>query len=335
MESGVGKNKSNFAAIRKILNQRRRKVKRSIQFFVLAFVFINVIAFFHAYKFTHFATKTVEKTKNPTKLSATEKLKTLVFGVNNPRPETKLLPEDSFETVILHSNRTIECWDIKTTNAKGTVVLFHGFSADKSTMLDKAAVFRALGYSTLLVDFMGSGGSQGNQTTIGFLEAEQVYTCYNYLVEKGERNIYLFGTSMGSAAIMKAVNDYEIKPKGIIVECPFGSMYETVCARFEIMNAPTFPMAGLLVFWGGVQNGFLAFSHNPTDYAKNIDCPTLLLYGAKDDKVSRKEIDNIFCNLSGPKSLRIYSEAAHENYLTNYKKAWTMDVSDFLNGLYD
>lgn len=29
-------------------------------------------------------------------------------------------------------------------------------------------------------------------------------------------------------------------------------------------------MANLLVFWGGVQNDFNAFKHNPTDYAKNI-----------------------------------------------------------------
>ncbi|MBC8884363.1 hypothetical protein H9X57_16275 [Flavobacterium piscinae] len=54
---------------------------------------------------------------------------------------------------------------------------------------------------------------------------------------------------MGAVAIMKAISDFEIKPKGIIIECPFGSMYKTVGARFESMNVPTFPMAGLLVFW--------------------------------------------------------------------------------------
>lgn len=57
-----------------------------------------------------------------------------------------------------------------------------------------------------------------------------------------------------------------------MIECPFGSMYKTVCARFKTMNAPTFPMAGLLVFWGGMQNNFWAFEHNPTEYAKNINC---------------------------------------------------------------
>ena len=34
---------------------------------------------------------------------------------------------------------------------------------------------------------MGSGGSQGNQTTIGFYESKQVKETYDYLNEKGEK----------------------------------------------------------------------------------------------------------------------------------------------------
>lgn len=291
---------------------------------------MNIVAVFHSYKFTHFADNKSEKTKDPKKLTTGQKIKTLIFGVSNPRPENITVPTTDYETIKLKSNKEIECWSIKTENPKGTVILFHGFSADKSSMLDKADVFRELGYNTLLVDFMGSGGSEGNQTTIGFLEAEQVKTCFDYLKEKGEQNIYLFGTSMGAVAIMKSINDDAIKPNGIIIECPFGSMYQTVCARFKTMNAPTFPMAGLLVFWGGLQNGFWAFGHNPADYAKKINCPTLLLYGAKDEKVSRNEIDEIFNNLIGRKDLKVYQEAGHENYLTKYKNEWTQDIQQFL-----
>jgi len=289
-----------------------------------------MVAIFHSYKFTHFATQAIAKTKNPKALSATEKIKTLIFGVSNPRPINKQIPFTEYRTISLQSNKEIECWEIKTENALGTIILFHGFSGNKSSMLDKAEIFYQLGYNTLLVDFMGSGGSEGSQTTIGFLEAEQVKTCYDYLVEKGEKDIYLFGTSMGAVAVMKSIHDHDLEPKGIIIECPFGSMYKTVSARFRLMNVPTFPMAALLVFWGGIHNGFWAFKFNPTTYAKHIKCPTLLLYGQKDMKVSREEIDEIYENLKGNKILKIYKEAAHENYLTKYKEAWTSDVEQFL-----
>ncbi len=291
---------------------------------------MNVVAVFHSYKFTHFADSKTEKTKDPKELSTAQKIMTLVVGVNNPRPKNKTVPQTEYEVIKLRSNKEIECWSIKADNAKGTVVLFHGFGGEKSSMLDKSDIFLKLGYNTLLVDFMGSGGSEGNQTTIGFFEAEQVKTCYDYLIKRGERNIYLFGTSMGAVAVMKSVYDYNLQPEGIILECPFGSMYQTVCARFKTINAPAFPMAGLLVFWGGVQNGFWAFGHNPTEYATNINCPTLLLYGAKDEKVSREEIDGIFNNLNGPKKLKVYPEVGHENYLAKYHSEWAKDVEAFL-----
>src|SRR5205085_9033661 len=134
----------------------------------------------------------------------------------------------------------------------------------------------------------------------------------------GVKNIYLFGTSLGAVAILKAIHDYHLQPAAIIIECPFGSMYQTTCARFRIIKVPPFPMAGLLVFWGGIQNGFWAFGHNPTMYARSVKCPTLLLYGEKDEKVSRQEIDDIYKNLAGKKTLRTYPLAGHENYLIKY-----------------
>jgi alpha-beta hydrolase superfamily lysophospholipase len=178
---------------------------------------------------------------------------------------------------------------------------------------------------------MGSGGSDGNQTTLGYYEAAEVKTAFDYLAEQGEKHIYLFGTSMGAVAIMKAINDYNLKLSGIIIECPFGSMYQTVSARFKNMKIPSFPMAGLLVFWGGVQNGFWAYGHNPTQYAKNINCPTLLLYGEQDKNVSRQEINEIYANLKGSKTLKTYRLAGHENYLLKCRNEWINDVKQFLS----
>ena len=311
---------------------RRKWIKRCLWVVAALFVLMNVVAIFHSYKFTHFADSKTERTKSPKDLTTGQKIWTLIFGVSNPRPETRTVPTVEYQTIRLKSNKEIECWHIAAENPKGTVILFHGFSAEKSALLDRAGVFRELGYNTLLVDFMGSGGSEGNRTTVGFLEAQQVKTCFDYVAANGEENIYLFGVSMGAAALMKSICDHGLNPKGIILECPFGTMYQTVCVRFKLLRAPTFPMAGLLMFWGGAQNGFWAFTHNPTTYAKKITCPALLIYGAKDERVTRQEIDDIFTNLAGQKTLKVYPEAGHSNYLMKYREAWTHDVQRFFNG---
>jgi uncharacterized protein len=290
----------------------------------------NGVAFIHAYKLTHFTTDSTIEVTDAKQLSLRDKIKVLFTGIDSPRPVNKSLPAQPYETVKLQSNKVIECWSIKA-NPKGTVILFHGYKGKKSAMLDKSDEFIRLGYSTLVVDFMGSGGSEGDQTTIGFKEAEQVKTCYDYLASQGEQNIYLFGTSMGAVAILKAMDDYAIQPTGIILECPFGTMYETTCARFESLGVPVFPFASLLVFWGGIENGFWAFAHRPVEYAKSVNCPALLLYGEKDQRVSRREIDEIYQNLKGEKQLRTYPLAGHENYLTKYRRQWIADIDLFLN----
>lgn len=314
-----------------MMSRRTTKLKRRLIYgLLIVFVLANVIAYFHAYKFTHFMLDSQTKTEKPEDLSFGQKIKTLIFGINNPKPHNKQFPKTDYETVYLTSNTQIECWDLKADSSKGTVVVFHGFSGEKSSMLDKADVFLELDYNVLLVDFMGCGGSEGNQSTIGYKEANDVKASVEYLSSKNEQNIILFGTSMGSVAIMKAVNDYELPISRIIIECPFGTMLQTVKSRFSDMGVPSFPMAHLLMFWGGFQNGFNAYKHNPTDYAKNIDYPTLLLYGEKDIKVSRQEIDDIFLNIKGEKYLKTYPEAGHENYLIKHEIEWRQDIYEFL-----
>lgn len=309
----------------------RSKSNRVFQYclwiLMVGFVLLNTVAFFHAWKLTHYGDPGLQRTR-PQYLTPLQKIKRWVVGIDNPRPIASTMPSRNFETVMIKSNRTIECWKIEADSAVGTIILFHGFNADKSHALETAEKFLDLGYNTLLVDFMGSGGSEGNQTTLGYLEAEQVRSAFVHVLKGGERRIFLFGTSLGAAAIMKAVSDYDLDPEGIILEAPFGSAYQAVCARFHAMSAPCFPMAGLLIFWGSVQNNSWLFALNPVEYAKSINSPVLLMYGAHHNRVSRSEIDEIFANLPGRKELIIYNDSGNEIYRS---PEWVTNVSRFLS----
>lgn len=290
---------------------------------------MNVIAYSHAYKFTHFTNDEVAKTSSTNDLSVFNKLKLLVFGIDNPRPRNIKFPSKPYKTIILEGEVKLECWYIRSTEEKGTVLLFHGYSGEKSSMLSKADIFLDLGYHVFLVDFAGSGGSEGNVTTIGYKEAEQVKRCYEYIRNNYQGEVILFGTSMGAVAIMKSFHDNILPVSKVILECPFATMQETVEARFKMMNVPSFPMSHLLVFWGGVQNGFWAFDHSPETYAKKIRCPVLLMHGSKDPKVSVDEINRIYQALESPKTLVRFDEAGHEDYL-KFGTKWKDSIIDFL-----
>lgn len=294
---------------------------------VTFFILINVVTIFHAYRFTHFADKEIYCSIDSNNLSLLEKLNVLIFGIKNPHPVNTTTPTWNYETICIDSNNMIECWKIDLIEPKGEVAIFHGYAGKKSSMLDRANEFLKLGYSVLLVDFMGSGGSEGKRTSIGFFEASQVKLSYDCL---SHENKYLYGTSMGSVAISKAINDYGIKPKGIMLECPYGTMYKAVRNRFWNMGLPAFPFAYLLVFWGGILNCFWAFSHNAIDYAGFVECPTLLLHGESDTKVTKKEISDIYKKLRGKKTLKTYGNTGHDNIYSNNRDQWTLDIIDFM-----
>ncbi len=174
----------------------------------ILFLLINAVAFMHAWKFTHFGSAAETRTTHD--LSFIQKIMIVLTGVNNPRPSLRSQPEVPYETLRIRSNVLLEAWLMKTEISKGTVLIFHGYGGEKSSMLDKADVFMDLGYHVVLVDFMGSGGSEGNRTTIGYKEAREVRDVYRHVQGLGHRNIVLFGTSMGAVAIMKAISDYQL-----------------------------------------------------------------------------------------------------------------------------
>ncbi|KAA5532609.1 alpha/beta hydrolase [Taibaiella lutea] len=306
-------------------------MKKVLKLILALFIIVNIMAMFHAYKFTHFSTSVKQRT-DANNIGFLDKIGMLFTGVSLPRPETKIVPKVPFTTIHLKSNVIIDAWQMQTARkSKGTIILFHGYGGEKSNMLDRAYVLLDMGYDVMLPDFMGASKSEGNQCTIGYKEAENVKTCVNYIQQKGIKNIYLLGTSMGAAAVMRAEYLEPLPVKGIILECPFGTMRQTVRNRFEMMHMPYFPLGDMLTFWGGVENGFNAFSHNPETYAGKIQAPTLLLFGEKDDRVKRFEIENIYRNLPCIKTLKTFPLSGHESYLNDYKNEWMETVEKFLD----
>lgn len=319
---------------------KKKRFKFYLRICLWLFILLNVLTYIHAYKFTHF-TERIEVTENETpqkktqleQLTLLDKMAIIPFGVSHTKPENKTLPDRNYERITFESRakKEIEGWLLPIADAKGTVILFHGYLGVKSLQLEEAYSFNELGYNALMVDFLGHGGSEGESTSIGFGEAvDVIYAYYHVAEELEEENILLFGASMGAAAILRALSISDIQPTAILIECPFGSMKQTIQNRFTVLNAPSFPTAQLLVFWGGVQNGFWAFEHNPQDYAQQVNTPTLLMYGKKDTRVMLEETENIYHALSGYKRLQIFENSGHQSYCNNEHELWIQSVESFL-----
>lgn len=228
----------------------------------------------------------------------------------------------------------IEGWYAACDTAKGGVAIFHGHIVSKSAVLSEADAFYNMGYNVLLIDFRGHGNSDGDYCTIGYKEAEEVKLAYEFLKEQGNKKVVLWGISMGAAAITSTFDKFQIKPDGVILELPFGSLHKAVAARTNQMGIPAQPIAALLTFWGGAENGFNAFALAPEDYSKKISCPVLLQAGKLDNRVSSEEIECIFTNLSTREKTKVvYENSGHQSLLKNEPEKWNTEIEKFLNSI--
>ena len=112
----------------------------------------NVIAYYHAYKLTHYSREAKFRTLKVKKLTRWQKLSTLIFGISNPRPKNDKKPIVPYKTVKIKSNYHLESWYINTPKSRGTVILFHGYGGNKSGLIPEAQAFNTIGFNTLLVD---------------------------------------------------------------------------------------------------------------------------------------------------------------------------------------
>jgi len=303
-----------------------------------AFALLNLWAFRHAWAMTHFS-KGGASTLRPEQLSAVGRATVLLGGVNLPRPENSRTPaamDLQFQTDHIRTvdGVELEVWQVAHPEPRAVVVLFHGYASSKAALLNEARELHDLRCSTLLVDFRGSGGSTGETTTLGVYEAEDVAAACRHARDLNpELPVVLFGRSMGSVAILRAIAKGGVRPDGAILECPFDRMLGTVEHRFHAMGLPAFPSAQLLVFWGGVQHGMNGFAHNPVEYAAQVECPVLLMHGAQDRRVNVREAKAIYGALAGRKHLEVFPDVGHEACCRTRPDLWAQLVEEFLDRL--
>lgn len=298
------------------------------------FVVLNVMLAFQAYRFTYFYDNPQKiQTRRAEDYSTSEKLQGALFGIKFLKSVVDHYPTEPFQTVRFANEKgeMLEGWYIPVQQAKGTVILCHGHTQNKAKILDETAYFHELGYNTFSFDFRAHGNSGGNICTIGYFETGDLKAAYDFMTRKGEKNIVLWGVSMGAATILKAISECHLQPKQVILECPFASMYEAVEGRIRTMHLPAHPLSELLLVWGSVERGMWSFGYRPAEYATQLTMPVLLNWGAHDARVLRHETDEIFTNLdSDQKQLVVFSKSRHESFCKKEPLKWRISVKQFL-----
>lgn len=308
-------------------------MKKAFQFLFWAaaagFLALQVAAWFHARAFLNYSDAPAVSG------GPSSRWLMLIRGAGRVRPANDRSPSDYgvvFQTVALRSDDGVdlEGWFIPDDEARGTVAFFHGYGQSKAALLDEALCVHRLGYSVFLLDFRGSGGSAGSSTTLGWQEALDVAAAVSWCRSNAPAPLFLYGLSMGGAAVLRAVASDRVEPDGLILESVFGSLLQAVRNRFRLLGWPAFPAAESLMFWGSVQAGFNAFQHRPVEYARRVNIPVLALFAGEGGRVLRQETLEWYHNLAGPKTLVEFGERAEASCFATDSERWRNAVEEFL-----
>ena len=315
----------------------KHKLKRYLLWIVWILVIqialANISAAIYAYKFTHFYNDPPPYQPTQNILIKTWKL---FVGPRVYKLASESFIPEGYEKAALKtgSNITIDGWYGRTDSSTNCIIFFHGITANKSVLLKEADQFKKWGYNVLLVDFRGHGNSGGSKSSFGVKETNEVEKAFAFAQSKGNKNIILYGSSLGSVVIMKAVAEKKVQPAAIIADMPFGSLQDHLKARARVLGFPSQPFAFLVTLWIGIENGYNGFNHQTYSYAKKVDCPILVEWGTRDIYVTEKEVNGIYQNLpASRKKLVVYPDANHESYLRYDPINWEKNIKEFLSTL--
>jgi len=196
-----------------------------------------------------------------------------------------------------------------------TVVIVHGWSSNKSNMLDRAVPLHDA-YNLVIVDQRNHGQSETTLTTQGVREADDLLAVINWLeTTKGPERIALLGVSMGGATALNEADDDE-RIDAVIVESTHATLANATQARLDRSGYPlALPGSWAILLGTLIRTGEDVSSADPVQAIERLDeRPVLIVSGGRDVSIGANDADDLLAAAEEAGSraqLRMCEEAVH------------------------
>ena len=249
------------------------------------------------------------------------------FGIQNWE-DVRFLTEDGIE---------LGAWFIPPPRAgkHATLIFVHGLGGNRGDLLSQAAMLVSRGFGALLIDLRNHGKSDGQITTLGYAEADDVHGAFYYLLMRPEVDpdrIGLFGYSMGAATVLRAgVRLPQIR--SIIAESAYSSLRENIVhGIISRTGLPPFPFAPLMIWLGELITGLCIDQIRPIDDMARLGSRAVLfIHGKKDRSVHVSNSVRLFNAAQGPRGLYLIDRATHTNLSSSEPVEFEKRISGFLD----
>jgi pimeloyl-ACP methyl ester carboxylesterase len=197
----------------------------------------------------------------------------------------------------------------------GTIIVCHGWAADKRDMLGLTKGLRAPGFDVLLLDLRGWGDSDRGPVTFGDRETEDILGAVRFLEQRragSARRIGLLGFSMGAAAAIRAAaQSPEIE--ALVADSSYARLDVQAGRFFQRFAGPLWPVLYVPARWFGERlTGTEMGTVSPLQAIARISPrPVLIIHGTRDRVVDMDAARQLYQAAGPPKTLWLVEGAGH------------------------
>lgn len=214
---------------------------------------------------------------------------------------------------------------------KGTIIILHGIRAYKEQFFGTCKMLADNGYNSVIIDLRAHGKSEGEYCTFGYSEKYDVKNLIDLLESRDDLsdNYGIWGNSLGGAIALQTMAIDERIKFGII-----GSTFSDLETIVQDYAEDTFgfriPVLVDYFLWESeIMADFDCDEVKPSESAKLIKQPVLIVHGDKDERISIDYGRMNYLNIaSEEKEFYTVKGAGHLNL-------WEVGGDDYKNKIFE
>ncbi len=203
-------------------------------------------------------------------------------------------------------------------------------------MAPHAALYRELGFSTILYDQRCWGESKAPYCSFGWYEADDLVKVVKAVRDRygKDTKVVVTGVSMGAVTVMNAISRTDLIDAAVD-DCGFARIKEG--CRFLYKNFIPLPNPFLLpvLFHDAHALGIPMEKNNPVDSVARSDTPLLVIHGDADRAVNVQDAYEISKVAKNPHSRLVIFPGKDHGYCLSDRVRYREAVEDFLKVLED
>jgi fermentation-respiration switch protein FrsA (DUF1100 family) len=235
---------------------------------------------------------------------------------------------------------TLQAWWVPATDARATVLFFHGNAGNISHRLDYLLMFNRLRFSTLIVDYRGYGKSTGSPSEEGtYRDAEAAWNYLRDMRQAKPRDVVIAGESLGGAVaawLAAYLGTDAVPARGKEAPIPFSPPESGWGAR-EVPRAvllfSTFTSAtdlGAEIYWFLPVRLISRVGYENLENLARIRAPVFIAHSRQDDVVPFTHGKKLFDSANEPKTFLEMSGGHNEGFIFT-RPEWVAQLAAFLD----